>query len=136
PAFWTTATLLGLLLIPAGSASAQVSGTGLRINADVGSVLMAGAGCRDEHTVGLGAGLDVRTRGPWVLAAGADVWFPGVVDGVVLGISCTAAMPLADYEGESVEVWSGADYTSVIRVRMALGYAFPELPWRPEVTAV
>lgn len=91
------------------------SATGLRAAITVGAVRYGtGDDANCDTGVGLSGGVDVRSRGRWFLGGRADVLF-------ATPFVCTQKLPTAEYNGQSLEVWSGSSLVAAPRVGLQVG---------------
>ena len=106
--------LATLLWLPAGLYAQAAAGDRVfRLRVDF--VSYGNTNCDSGY--GVGAGVDVRSRGPWVLALSADLLAAGPP-------SCDDILRTAIYRGEVVEQRAGLSFPGAPRVGVHAGRAF------------
>lgn len=111
------AALTALITVAPQSALAQGADAELdafRLGWSAGVVAYGTGDYNCGSGVGIAAGPEIRTRGPWILAAGADIFLahpPG----------CTDILLMAEHDGRLVEVHGGAWLAGVPRAAVHAG---------------
>lgn len=128
--------LMGLVALLPSQGRAQTSGdAGVLIDGNAGPMLLGIGPCGQQSAPGISTGLEVRNRGPWVVAAGLDLLLPGVIRTVFENVGCTSTQPMTRYEGEWADVVGAGPPHPLVRLALGFGRAFPDLPLGPVLSA-
>lgn len=124
-----------LVLLPR-QARAQTEGeAALLVDAAAGPIVLGLGPCGQESAPGLSAGVEVRNRGPWTAAAGADLLLPGVIRSLLDNVGCTGPLTVLRHGGEQAYVAGYGATHPPVRLSVGFGRAFPALPLTPVLRA-
>ena len=112
-----TTIFVGILAQHAGAQNrpAHRNDAKLSIGGNAGLVIYETGDERNCPTgAGFGAGVELRSRGSWVLAGGADLL-------AAAPYVCTQVLAITTYQGQEVGVWSGARFPLAPRAGIRVG---------------